>query len=688
MSIYLHDIPLFQAQDRLRQVLQDADLWRVLGVEEIPLDENALGRVTAEPIWAEVSSPHYHASAMDGFAVKAEATNGAQPGSPIQLSVSSDQLTVGSGRTQYVDTGDPLPEWANAVIPIENVESLDENGEITKEIRKPSSIRIRASVAPWSHVRPLGEDIVATQLVLPAGHVLRPPDLGAIAASGHQTIKVSRKPKVAILPTGTELVPIGSKLNAGDILEYNSLVMAAQIKKMGGEPTRFPITKDDFDLICERVKEAAQTHDLVLLNAGSSAGAEDFSAKVVEKLGTLLVHGVAVRPGHPVILGVIARSTLALRDEAISTDDGQIASGKNVPRNDVNPIIGVPGYPVSAALTVNIFVEPVIAKWLGRRPLELPIEEATLTRKLVSPAGDDDFVRVAVGKVGDKLLAAPLSRGAGVITSLVQADGLALIPSGTQGMEAGEKIQVRMYRSRGEIEKTILAIGSHDLTLDLMAQFLAERDRRFASANVGSQGGLIALKRGEAHLAGSHLLDPKDGSYNISYIRQYMPGIPVKVVALVGRDQGLIVKKGNPKGIKDLKDLAGSSGVGGVQFVNRQRGAGTRVLLDYHLNLMTISPDSIAGYYQEEYTHLGVASAVASGRADCGLGVAAAAQALDLDFIPLFQERYDLVIPKHFADDKLIVPLFDLLADSRFREAVSTLKGYDVSVMGASILED
>ncbi|MCL4270880.1 MAG: molybdopterin biosynthesis protein [Anaerolineales bacterium] len=655
MSVYLHDIPLSQAQARLREALQESNLWRTLGAEEIRLDENALGRVAAEPIWAEISSPHYHASAMDGFAVRAVDTVGAQPSAPVMLYTGP--------QAQYVDTGDPLPEWANAVIPIENVESLDENDQITKEIRKPKSIRIRASVAPWAHVRPLGEDIVATQLVLPAGHILKPADLGAIAAAGHQTIRVARKPKVAILPTGTELVPIGSKLKAGDILEYNSLVLAAQIKQMGGEPTRYPITVDDFDLICEQVAEAAKTHDLVLLNAGSSAGAEDFSSRVVEKLGTLLVHGVAVRPGHPVILG-----TINLGHQTM----------------DNVPIIGVPGYPVSAALTIDIFVEPVIAKWLGRRPLELPTETAILTRKLVSPAGDDDFVRVVVGKVGQKLLAAPLSRGAGVITSLVQADGLALIPSGTQGMEAGEEIQVRLYRSKVEIEKTILAIGSHDLTLDLIAQFLAEHDRRLASANVGSQGGLVALRRGEAHVAGSHLLDPQNGEYNISYIRQYMPDIPVKVVALVGRDQGLIVKKGNPKGIQTLKDLTNPK----VQFVNRQRGAGTRVLLDYHLNLMTISSDSIAGYNQEEYTHLGVAAAVASGRADCGLGVAAAAQALDLDFIPLFQERYDLVIPKQFAEDDLLAPLFDLLVDVRFRESVSKLKGYDVSVMGNVILED
>ena len=667
MSVYLHDIPLAQAHSRLQEALQSAGLWHVLGIESIPLDEKALGRVTAEPVWARSSSPHYHSSAMDGFAVRAITTNGAIPSKPLTLQIGPE--------AEYVDTGDPIPDWANAVIPIENVESLDENAQLTKDIRAPQAVRIRASVAPWSHVRPLGEDIVATQLVLPAGQVLKPVDLGAIAAAGHQEIRVAKKPRVAILPTGTELVPIGSQLKAGNILEYNSLVLAAQVKSMGGEPTRFPITKDDLDLICERVQEATQEHDLVLLNAGSSAGAEDFSAKVVEKLGELLVHGVAVRPGHPVILGLVDRQTDIENRESnvLATEISQMV-----------PIIGVPGYPVSAALTIDIFVEPLMAKWLGRRPRELPIESATLTRKLVSPAGDDDYVRVVLGRVADKLLAAPLSRGAGVITSLVQADGLALIPSGTQGIEAGQKIQVHLYRSRVEIEKTILAIGSHDLTLDLMSQFLADHDRRLASANVGSQGGLIALWRGEAHLAGSHLLDVETGEYNISYIRQYMPNIPVKVIALVGREQGLILRRGNPKGIKGLEDLTRPT----IQFVNRQRGAGTRVLLDYHLKKNGIHPNSIVGYSQEEYTHLGVAAAVASGRADCGLGIAAAAQALDLDFIPLFNERYDLVIPKTHAGSDLLAPLFRLLVDADFRKAVSQLRGYDVSVMGKSILED
>ncbi|RME08500.1 MAG: molybdopterin biosynthesis protein, partial [Anaerolineae bacterium] len=426
------------------------------------------------------------------------------------------------------------------------------------------------------------------------------------------------------------------------------------------QATRFPITPDDFEQIRARVREAALEHDLVLVNAGSSAGSEDFTARVVESLGELLVHGVAVRPGHPVILGMLS-----------------LDGGRRV------PVVGVPGYPVSAALTGEIFVEPLLARWLGRRPAR-PVEiEAELTRKLVSPAGDDDYVRVAVGRVGDRVLAAPLSRGSGVITSLVRADGILVVPSGSQGMPAGEKVRVRLYRSPAEIDETIFAIGSHDITLDVLAQFLAARGRRLASANVGSLGGLVALRRGEAHLAGSHLLDPESGEYNLSYIRRYLPDTPVRVVALVGRQQGLIVPRGNPKAVRSLADLARPD----VRFVNRQRGAGTRVLLDYHLAQQNIPPEQIAGYEQEEYTHLAVAAAVASGRADCGLGIAAAARALELDFIPLFQERYDLVVPLTFADSDLLAPLWDVLQDPDFRSMVADLPGYDLSVMGEVVSE-
>lgn len=655
MSVYLHDIPLPEAKQRLREALVEAGLWRRLGSESIPLDEHALGRVLAAPVWAVQSSPHYHASAMDGFATRAEWTAGAMPSSPVTLT-----LTAESPQAAYVDTGDALPEWANAVIPIENVEPLDEHAQVAANPRRPARLRIRASVTPWSHVRPLGEDIVATQLVLPAGHTLRPFDLGAIAAAGHAHVEVARRPRVAILPTGTELVEIGRSLKPGDILEYNSLVMAAQVNGMGAQAVRFPITADVFEAIEQRVIEAAQSCDLVLLNAGSSAGSEDFSAGVVEKLGRLLVHGVAVRPGHPVILGMIA------------------AGDRRV------PILGVPGYPVSAALTVEIFVEELLACWLGRTA-RAPVEiDAQITRKTTSPPGDDDYIRVVVGRVGQKTLAAPIARGAGVITSLVRADGLVVLPRGVQGVEAGETVRVQLMRPAEQIDGTIFSIGSHDVILDVLAQHLSRWDRRLVSANVGSQGGLMALKRGEAHLAPSHLIDPQTGQYNFAAIRQYLPGVPVSVVGFVKREQGLIVRPGNPKNLAGLADLARPD----VTYINRQRGAGTRVLLDYHLQEQGIPAEQIRGYDDEEYTHLGVAAAVASGRADCGLGIPAAAQALHLDFLPLFYERYDLIVPQEYMQSELLQPLFDLLKSQSFQHDVKSLPGYDTGMMGTLLQED
>jgi putative molybdopterin biosynthesis protein len=325
----------------------------------------------------------------------------------------------------------------------------------------------------------------------------------------------------------------------------------------------------------------------------------------------------------------------------------------------------------------------LIAKWLGCRPSELPRKHAQLTRKIVSPSGDDEFVQVSVGMVGEKILATPLSRGAGIISTLVRADGFIILARGTQGIEAGQDVIVHLYRSQADLEFTILAIGSHDITLDLLAQFLSDRNRRLTSANVGSLGGLLALRRGEAHFAGSHLLDPNSGEYNIPYIHKYLPDVPVWVVGFVGRVQGLLIEKKNPKGIAGLNDLIRPD----IIYVNRQKGAGTRILFDYHLALMGIVPQSITGYKDEEYTHLGVAAAIASGRADCGLGIAAAAQALDLDFIPLFKERYDLIVPKVHAQSELLAPLFDLLRNINFQREVASLPGYDVEPMGNIIVE-
>lgn len=645
-KIYLEDIPLEEALSRFQGAIAEAGLWQSLESENLPLDDRLLGRVLGETVWAKISSPHYHASAMDGFAVDSASTHGATQTKPISL-----QYQI---NTIYLDTGDPLPDWADAVIPIENVESLAETGDMAQDSRHPDLIRIRASVSPWTHVREMGEDMVATQLVLPEGAVLRPVDLGAAAGCGYDSLRVVRKPKVALIPTGTELVYPGDPIKAGDIIEYNAIVLAAQIQEWGGEATRFEITPDDFEKIKAQALSAAKDHDLVMLIAGSSAGSEDYSSRVVEESGELLVHGVAVRPGHPVILGVIQ------------------AEGKTT------PIVGVPGYPVSAALTSEIFLQPVIRRWLGKPPAQPEMLEAQITRKVNSPAGDDDYLRVAVGFLGEKVLAAPLNKGSGVITSLVRADGLVVIPRGEQGLQAGDPVKVQLYRKRAELKNTIFAIGSHDLTLDLLAQFLAPLQRRLASVNVGSLGGILALKRGEAHLAGSHLLDPESGEYNLAYIAEHLPGRKLRVVTLVGRTQGLLIAPGNPKKIQDLGDLRRQD----ITFVNRQRGSGTRLLLDFHLEQLGLNPSEIRGYDHEEFTHLSAAALVSSGRVDCALGIEAASQALQLDFLPLYSERYDLIIPQEYADSDLLRPVFDLLEDPQFRQAVSKRPGYDVSQMG------
>ena len=427
--MYLEDIPLAEAFSRLEQALERANLLGRLGTTWIPLDENALGRTLAEPVWAKLSSPHYHAAAMDGYAVMAEDTEGALQTQPVILQVNLQAV--------YVDTGDALPASANAVIPIENVEPLDSAGHPSQQVHAPHSIRIRAAVNPWMHVRPMGEDLIASQLVLPAGQTLRPVDLGVLAASGSASVAVARRPRVAVIPTGSELIPIGSPVAAGEIIEFNALVLASQVREWGGLAVHLPIIPDDFDHIHTAVRQAAADNDLILVNAGSSAGSEDFTAQVIEDLGEVFVHGVAVRPGHPVILGMI------------ETSPGEAGAGS--PK--FTPVIGVPGYPVSAALTGEIFVAPLISRWLGRPPAAPEKITATLTRKITSPAGDDDFVRVVLGRVGERLLAAPLSRGAGVISSLSRADGLALLPRGSQGKPAGAEVEVRLYRSQQEISR-------------------------------------------------------------------------------------------------------------------------------------------------------------------------------------------------------------------------------------------
>jgi putative molybdopterin biosynthesis protein len=457
---------------------------------------------------------------------------------------------------------------------------------------------------------------------------------------------------VAIIPTGDEIRPVGSDLEPGDILDTNSMMLAAQAREVGCEARVADIVPDDPSLITAALRAAAAEADLVLLIAGSSAGRDDYTARVVADAGTLAVHGVAVRPGHPVVLGAV----------------------------DATPVVGVPGYPVSAALTFDIFAAPALAELEGAAPRERPSTTAHLARKLPSAIGMDDWVRVRLGRVRHRVVATPLPRGAGVLTSLVRADGLLVVPSGVEGHHAGEEVRIELLRGLGEIDRTIVAIGSHDLVLDLAASALRAADPliTLASSNVGSLGGLVALRDGLCHLAGSHLLDPATGEYTLPYVDKLLGG-DVAVVRLVHRDQGLIVAPGNPLGLTGVEDLTRPD----LRYVNRQRGAGTRALLDHELSRRGIDPGAVPGYAREEHTHLAVAAAVAAGRADTGLGILAAARAFDLDFVPVAQEPYDLVVRD--TDDALLAPLWTLLASAEFRTAVEELGGYSCVETGRRI---
>jgi putative molybdopterin biosynthesis protein len=634
-SPFIRDVPAAQALEAWRAAREAAGCpWRLPAIE-VAIAE-AAGLVTAAPVWATRSSPSFDAAAMDGIAVRAADTLGASDTAPVLLE---------PGGYDMVDTGDPMPDGRDAVVMREYVHY--DNGRA----------ELRAAVPPYEHVRSIGEDVSAGELLLPEGHRLRAVDLAAAAAAGATRVSVRRRPVVLILPTGDEVRPIGTAPGPGEILDTNSLMLAAQATEAGCEARCLPIEPDDPERIAAVVTAAAPRCDLLIIIAGSSAGRHDYTARVVASTGTLAVHGVAVRPGHPVVLGVVGRT----------------------------PVVGAPGYPVSAALTFDIFAEPLLSGLSGAPPRRRPRTPARLARKLTSPLGMDDWVRMRLGIVGGTMVATPLPRGAGMLTSLVRADGLLMVPTGIEGHHAGSTVSVELLRGLDEISGTIVAIGSHDLVLDLAASALRAEDPMvtLALSNVGSLGGLVALRDGLCHIAGSHLLDPASGEYTVPYVdRMFGADAPdVAIVRLVEREQGLLVAPGNPLGIGGIQDLTRP----GLRYVNRQRGAGTRVLLDHELGKLGMDPQAIEGYPREEPTHLAVAAAIAAGRADAGLGIMAAARAFGLGFVPVTREPYDLVIAPGALDSPQLAPLWSLLRSDRFQSAVAELGGYSAKEMGRRI---
>jgi molybdenum cofactor synthesis domain-containing protein len=624
--------PLHEAQD----IFFSRFVNSRMAAETIPVRQ-ALDRLLVEPVKAIRSVPAYNAAAVDGMAVRAADTFSAFPETPVFLS-------TGSGAIQ-VDTGDPLPDGTDAVVMIEKIEISGDRCEI------------RESVYPWQNVRKTGEDIVKGEILLPAHHRIRSYDQGALLAAGILSVRVLRKPRVLIIPSGDEIIPpeeAADPLKPGVILEINGQVLSSMVAECGAESILMDVVPDDPEKIRHAIRSGLEEgYDLILTIAGSSAGTEDFTPNVLEELGELLVHGITVMPGKPTLL----------------------AAAKN------KPIVGIPGYPVSAVVSFREFVRPLLFQLQGMKTPEQETVAAVLGRKLPSKPGLEEHVRVILGEVDNRAVAIPLSGGAGMMTSLVRADGILRIPPEISGYSENEKATIELLTPKRQLRNRLLVIGSHDLTIDLLASAVKERSAgriTISSSNIGSMGGLIAIEKGTAHLAGSHLLDTETGDYNRSYIKRLITRTPVNLVTLVHRWQGFMIVKGNPKKVRGIEDLTRSD----VGFINRQAGSGTRILLDYEMQKAGIDSKAIPGYKSEEYTHMSIAMAVASGRADVGLGILAAAKALDLDFIPIARERYDLVVPEEFLKDERMELLLEIIRSRQFQEQVLALGGYEVEETG------
>ncbi len=632
-TIYLHTIPLTQAVEALKAAL---DRETLVGRETVAT-EDALGRVLAAPVYARYSSPTFHSAAMDGIAVRAKDTFAAREGSPVRL-------RKGQGYTP-VNTGHPLPQGFDAVVMIEHVVQEDEE-----------TAALEAPAFPFQHVRRIGEDIVATELLMPQGHRLSAYDLGALLSAGIWEVEVFEPVRLAFIPTGDEVLDYTQRPEpkAGQVVESNSTMLCALARSWGLAARRVPPVPDDMEALETAVRQALDSDaHVVVMGAGSSAGSKDFTRAVMERVGRALVHGVSAMPGKPSLLGVAHNGKL---------------------------LVGAPGYPVSAVICFEELLRP-LAAWLGRFDApERPALDVELTRKTPSRLGTEEFVRLAVGRVGERWVATPLGRGAGMITTLTRAQAMTRIPELVEGFEAGATVKAELLAPMAQLERTLVIVGSHDNTLDLLANELMGLPEpvRVSSTHVGSMGGITALKGGLALCAGAHLFDPETGDFNFPFLAKHAPDQDVTAVNLAIRHQGLIVAKGNPKSIKAVADLARED----VRFINRQRGAGTRILLDHHLKTAGIKPEQVRGYDKEEFTHMAVAVNVLTGAADCGLGIHAAAKALDLGFVELARERYDLLIPTRFLDDPRIKTLLEVIRSRDFQAKIRNQGGYETTLTG------
>ncbi len=591
---------------------------------------DSVGRITVKPVFALVCDPVYNAAAMDGIQVKAEKTYSASMLNAVELVENID--------FNYINTGGAITKDYDSVIMIEDVINAGND-----------KIKITSPSYPWQYVRTVGESIVTGEMIIPSKHKIRPLDIGALIGGGIQTLEVYKKPIVGIIPTGSELIDDPNDLKEGRLMESNSKVLSALLTDIGALPIRYKTCEDRLEKLQEVIEDAVKKCDIIIINAGSSAGSKDYTSKVINNLGNVFAHGVAVKPGKPTILAQI----------------------------DEKPVIGLPGYPVSAYLMYEMFVKPLVYKYIGLSEEQDTVIEATISKRVVSSFKHKEILRVVLGYVNSKYIATPLDRGAAAVMSLVRADGIVEIPRNVEGLEAGEKVNVKLIKTLDIIKETLVSTGSHDLIMDILADKI-----NLSSGHVGSMGGITALKRKECHLAPIHLLDMETGIYNISYVEKYFKGQKMALIKGVNRVQGFIVQKGNPKNIKSFEDLKRKD----IVYANRQKGAGTRILLDYNLNKYNINSEAIIGYEKDFSTHMAVAINVKSNNADTGLGIYSAAKAMDLDFIPVGNEEYDFLIPYEYLEDDRVKAFLEILCSNEFKEQIENIGGYSCEKTGEIII--
>src|SRR6516162_3659026 len=611
---------------------------RPLGAETAPLSQ-ALGRVLARPVLADVDVPGFDRSSVDGFAVRAADTVGASEREPKTLALNGEvltpgtvpQLTVAPGTATLIATGGMVPRGADAVIMVEQTETRDDGGDTVIEVRR--------AAAAGQFIAFAGSDLARGETVLRAGQLLTSREIGMLAAVGCAAAEVWRRPQVAIISTGDEIVAPGQPIRHGAVYDSNAAILAAAIEEAGGCAKPLGIGPDDELVLSRLVGEGLATSDMVILSGGTSKGAGDLCYRAIASFNDpgIVVHGVALKPGKPLCLAV--------------------TGGK--------PIVILPGFPTSAIFTFHEFVAPVIRAFAG-----LPAEQAerlpaTLPMRIASERGRTEYLMVSlVRPEGEGPLAAyPNSKGSGAVTAFSQADGFIIIGQHVESVPASTPVDVQLIGRAHLADLTV--IGSNCIGLEVLIDRLQSEGVSVKALNVGSTGGLAAAKRGECDIAAIHLMDPETGEYNRPFLTPALDLIPG-----YRRLQGIVYRKGDPRfegrSIKDA--IGGAIAAPDCLMVNRNAGSGTRILTD-----RLLGGAKPAGYWSRPKSHNAVGVAVAQNRADWGIAIETIAREYGLGFIPVQDEHYDFIIPKARLARQAVQRFRAVLEDPVTREALIEL---------------